>query len=95
MLCADWRCGGVKDLPLLVAFPIRCISSISPRFYFRRHAFYFLPLATILEFSPFFLNVRLESGLYISHEVAEWQYSSRNYNNVTKHFNDQETRQNG
>jgi hypothetical protein len=32
-----------------VVFPVRCISSISPRFYFRRHAFCFHPLATILE----------------------------------------------
>jgi hypothetical protein len=30
-------------------FPVSCISSISPRFYFRRHAFCFLPLAAILE----------------------------------------------
>jgi hypothetical protein len=32
-----------------VVFPVRCISSISSRFYFRRHAFCFLPLAAILE----------------------------------------------
>jgi hypothetical protein len=32
-----------------VALPARCVSSISPRFLFRRHAFCFLPLATILE----------------------------------------------
>jgi hypothetical protein len=32
-----------------VVFPVRCISSISPRFYFRRHAFCFLPLVAILE----------------------------------------------
>jgi hypothetical protein len=24
-------------------FPVRCVSSVSPRFYFRRHAFCFLP----------------------------------------------------
>jgi hypothetical protein len=32
-----------------VVFPVRCISSVSPRFYFRRHTFSFLPLAAILE----------------------------------------------
>jgi hypothetical protein len=30
-------------------FPVRCSCSDSPRFYFRKHAFCFLPLATILE----------------------------------------------
>jgi hypothetical protein len=33
----------------LVVFPARCISSISPRFYFRKHAFCLLPLVAILE----------------------------------------------
>jgi hypothetical protein len=33
----------------LVVFPTRCISSVSPRVYFRKHAFCFLPLVTILE----------------------------------------------
>jgi hypothetical protein len=32
-----------------VVLPVRCISSVSPRFYFRRHTFCFLPLAAILE----------------------------------------------
>jgi hypothetical protein len=32
----------------LVVCPARCISSISPRFYFRKHAFFFLPLVTVL-----------------------------------------------
>jgi hypothetical protein len=51
-----WRCsaqaGGVEEskfCPFLVVFPVRCVSSVSPRFYFRRHAFHFLPLAAILE----------------------------------------------
>jgi hypothetical protein len=44
MLCVVWRCGEVKVLPLLGGF-----SSISPRFYFSWHAFWFLPLAAILE----------------------------------------------
>jgi hypothetical protein len=49
MLRAGWRCGGIKVLPLSVVFPLRCISSVSPRFYFKRHTFCFLPLAAILE----------------------------------------------
>jgi hypothetical protein len=51
-----WRCyvqaGGVEESKFclfLVVFPARCISSISPRFYFRRHTFCSLPLVTILE----------------------------------------------
>jgi hypothetical protein len=52
----EWGCyaqaGGVEESNFclfLVIFPARCISSISPRFYFRKHAFCFLPLAAILE----------------------------------------------
>jgi hypothetical protein len=55
-----WRCyaqtAGVEESKFClfaVVFPVRCISSVSPRFYFRRHAFCFLPLATILEFLQF------------------------------------------
>jgi hypothetical protein len=33
----------------LVDFPAKHISSISPRFYFRKHAFCFLSLVAILE----------------------------------------------
>jgi hypothetical protein len=58
-----WRCsaqaGGVEESKFClfsVVFPVRCVSSISPRFYFRRHAFCFLPLAAILEFRNDFLN---------------------------------------
>jgi hypothetical protein len=40
----------------LVVFPARCISNVSPRFYFRKHAFCFLPLVTILE-SPLCPNI--------------------------------------
>jgi hypothetical protein len=49
-----WRCsvqaGGVEGSKFCffsVVFPVRCISRISARFYFRRHAFCFLPLAAI------------------------------------------------
>jgi hypothetical protein len=51
-----WRfyaeAGGVEESKFClfsVAFPVRYISSVSPRFYFRRHTFCFLPLAAILE----------------------------------------------
>jgi hypothetical protein len=53
-----WRCyawaGGVEVSEFclfLMVFPARCISSISPGFYFRKHAFCFLPLFAILESS--------------------------------------------
>jgi hypothetical protein len=53
-----WRCyawtGDVEESKFclfLVIFPLRCISSISPRFYFRKHTFCFLPLVAILESS--------------------------------------------
>jgi hypothetical protein len=49
MLCAGWKCEGVKVLPLLGGLPAMCVSTISPRFHFRRHAFCFLPVAAILE----------------------------------------------
>jgi hypothetical protein len=49
MLCVGWGCGGVGVLPLLGGFTVRCISSIPARFYFRKHAFCFLPLVAILE----------------------------------------------
>jgi hypothetical protein len=77
MLCTGWGCGGVKVLPLLVVFPVRYISSVSPRFYFRRHAFCSFPLATILEslFYPFYIYIvcattpRLISFLFIYSHV--------------------------
>jgi hypothetical protein len=40
---------GSKFCLFSLALPARCVSSISPRFHFRRHAFCFLPLAAILE----------------------------------------------
>jgi hypothetical protein len=51
-----WECytwvGGVEQSKFClfsVTFPVRCISSVSPRFYSRKHAFCFLPLVTIME----------------------------------------------
>jgi hypothetical protein len=40
---------GSKFCLFSVALPARCVSSVSPRFHYRRHAFCFLPLAAILE----------------------------------------------
>jgi hypothetical protein len=48
---------GSKFCLFSVVFPESCISSISPRFYFRRHAFCFLPLVTILEFPLLYLFI--------------------------------------
>jgi hypothetical protein len=45
---------GSKFCLFLVVLPARCVSSISPRFHYGRHAFCFLPLAAILE-SPLFV----------------------------------------
>jgi hypothetical protein len=56
-----WRCsvsaGGVEESKFClfsVVLPARCISSVSPRFHYRRHAFCFLPLAAILESPNYF-----------------------------------------
>jgi hypothetical protein len=40
-----------------VFMPAKCVSSVSPRFHYRRVAFCFLPLAAILESSQFFNNI--------------------------------------
>jgi hypothetical protein len=52
----NWRwsvqAGGVEGSKFClfsVVLSVRCVSSVSPRFYFRRHAFCFLLLAAILE----------------------------------------------
>jgi hypothetical protein len=54
-----WRCsvpaGGVEGSKFClfsVVLPARCVSRVSPRFCYRRHAFCFLPLAAILESPP-------------------------------------------
>jgi hypothetical protein len=54
-----------------VLFPIRYITSISPRFYFRKHAFCFLPLVSILESPPIFLNI-LADHRFILQRQAAW-----------------------
>jgi hypothetical protein len=54
----EWGCyvqaGGVEELKFClfsVVFPLRYITSISPRFHFRKHAFCFLPLCRHLGIS--------------------------------------------
>jgi hypothetical protein len=42
---------GSKLCLFSVIMPEKCVSSVSPRFHYRRVAFCFLPLAAILEFS--------------------------------------------
>jgi hypothetical protein len=44
---------GSKLCLFSVIMPAKCVSSVSPRFHYRRLAFCFLPLAAILEFTPF------------------------------------------
>jgi hypothetical protein len=49
-----WICsasaGSVEGFSLFSeVLPARCVSSISPRFHYRRHTICFLPLAAILE----------------------------------------------
>jgi hypothetical protein len=55
-----WRfsapAGDVEESKLClfsVIMPAKCVSSVSPRFHYRRVAFCFLPLAAILEFPSF------------------------------------------
>jgi hypothetical protein len=47
---------GSKFCLFLVILPAKCVSSISPRFHYRRLAFCFLPLATILESPPMYFK---------------------------------------
>jgi hypothetical protein len=61
-----WRCsalpGGVEGSKFClfsVVLPAKCVSSVSPRFHYRRHTICFLPLAAILE-SQIFFKQRLD-----------------------------------
>jgi hypothetical protein len=57
---------GPKFCLFSVVLPVRCISSTSPRFYFRRHASCFLPLAAILEsLNIYFFNLHLNVLLHL------------------------------
>jgi hypothetical protein len=59
MLCVGWGCGGVNVLPLLGGFSCNVYLQHLSRFYFRKHVFCFLPLATILESSICFFFILL------------------------------------
>jgi hypothetical protein len=59
----EWRfyaqAGSVEESKFflfLVVVPVRCIHSISPRFYFRRQTFCFLPLAAIFSLAFLYTN---------------------------------------
>jgi hypothetical protein len=63
-LCLTWRFSalagavqGSKFCLFSVTLPAKCVSSVSPRFHYRRLTFHFLPLATILESLPLFLDL--------------------------------------
>jgi hypothetical protein len=55
---------GSKFCLFSVVLPAKCVSSISPRFHYRRLAFCFLPLAAILESLNFFKRPFLFLSLY-------------------------------
>jgi hypothetical protein len=66
--CYAWA-GGVEVMEFylfLVVFPARCISTVSPRVYIRKHTFCFLPLVAILE-SP--LQILFQWKNFISFSI--------------------------
>jgi hypothetical protein len=76
-----WRfsapAGDVEESKLClfsVIMPAKCVSSVSPRFHYRRVAFCFLPLAAILEFSVFsFLILVFELRAYtLKHSTSHF-----------------------
>jgi hypothetical protein len=69
--CYAWA-GGVEESKFClfsVVFPVRCISSVSPRFYFRKHTFCFLPVAAILESLAMFLKKRINIFIPSSNQL--------------------------
>jgi hypothetical protein len=75
-----WECGGdggVRVLPLLSGFSCKVYTSpsISPRFYFKKHTFCFLPLVPILE-SPLIFN-HFTSNLLLSFYL-KWVWKKEN-----------------
>jgi hypothetical protein len=50
---------GSKFCLFSVILPAKCVSSVSPRFHYKRLSFCFLPLAAILESLPDFTNLSL------------------------------------
>jgi hypothetical protein len=70
-----WRfsapAGGVEESKLClfsVIMPAKCVSSVCPRFHYRRVAFYFLPLAAILKTGYIFKEFIFASTvLFVDH----------------------------
>jgi hypothetical protein len=63
--------GGVEGSKLClfsVIMPAKCVSSVSPRFHYRRLAFCFLPPAAILESLTMFFNIQI---WYILKEIKK------------------------
>jgi hypothetical protein len=56
---------GPKLCLFSVITPAKCVSSVSPRFHYRRVAFCFLPLAVILEFLSSELRDNLETHYFV------------------------------
>jgi hypothetical protein len=62
-----------------VIMPAKCVSSVSPRFYYRRLAFCFLPLAAILESSILSISVSIRLGQSFSNNrksERKWPFRS-------------------
>jgi hypothetical protein len=70
---------GSKLCLFSVIMPAKCVSSISPRFHYRRVAFCFLPLAAILE-SPYF-NFKMDKFLLYKF------YPNKNGTELSRHLN--------
>jgi hypothetical protein len=67
-----WRCSalagdveGSKLCLFSVIMPAKCVSSVFPRFHYRRVAFCFLPLAAILESEFMFFACGLARGALV------------------------------
>jgi hypothetical protein len=84
----EWECyawaGGVEESMFCffsVVFPVRCISSISTRFYFRKNTFCFLPLVIIFKTQLLLecdILVGGDSGYSSLYLVGQAQYMSWN-----------------
>jgi hypothetical protein len=94
----EWRfyaqAGSVEESKFflfLVVVPVRCIHSISPRFYFRRQTFCFLPLAAIFSLAFLYTNNEQTEKEYmetISFTIASKKKIKYLGLNLTKDVND-------
>jgi hypothetical protein len=73
-----WRfsvqAGGVEGSKLClfsVIMPAKCVSSVSPRFHYRRVTFCFLPLAAILESLIIFFKYSFSIDFFVEHGIHE------------------------